>query len=145
MSGVLVKCTGNICRSPMAEGLLRAAPERHLGADAPPVSSAGVSGLHGTGATPNAIAVAAERGVDVAAHRVRILTRSLLADADVVACMARRHREEVVDLDPAVADRAFTIAELVRPLEAAAAGRSVADRLADLTEPLAAAIAGARV
>ncbi len=118
MASVLVVCTGNICRSPMAEGFLRAALERRFGDAAPLVASAGVIGRDGAAAEPEAVRAAAERGVDIGHHVVRRLRREHIAAADLVVAMAAEHREAVVDAVPAAAGDAFTLKELVRLLEA---------------------------
>ena len=68
MSEILVVCTGNVCRSPMAEGFLRAALDERLGEAAPVVSSAGTAGWDGSGAMEESIRSAEERGVDIRAH-----------------------------------------------------------------------------
>ncbi|HZB02378.1 MAG TPA: low molecular weight protein arginine phosphatase [Actinomycetota bacterium] len=130
MSGILVVCTGNVCRSPMAEGFLRAALVERLGDDAPPVASAGTAGWEGAGATDEAIAAARERGVDIAAHRARVLSRSLIEDADLVVCMTGEHRAAVADLLPEALERTYTIAELVRLAEAGRAEGTFAERVA---------------
>jgi protein-tyrosine phosphatase len=130
MSGILVVCTGNVCRSPMAEGFLRAALVERLGDEAPEVGSAGTAGWEGSGATEEAIGAARERGVDIGRHRARILSGSLLDDADLVVCMAAEHRDDVGRLAPGVRDRAFTIAELVRLLEATSPAGTLAERVA---------------
>jgi protein-tyrosine phosphatase len=130
MSGILVVCTGNVCRSPMAEGFLRAALVERLGDDAPPVVSAGTAGWEGAGATHEAIAAARERGVDIAAHRARVLSRSLVEDADLVVCMTGEHRVAVADLLPEALERTFTIAELVRLAEAGGTEGTLEERVA---------------
>jgi protein-tyrosine phosphatase len=130
MSGILVVCTGNVCRSPMAEGFLRAALVERLGDDAPVVRSAGTAGWEGAGATNEAIEASAERGVDIAAHRARMLDLALVREADLVLCMAAEHRRAVASLDPGAGERTFTIAELVRLLEAHGTDGTVPERIA---------------
>jgi protein-tyrosine phosphatase len=104
-------CTGNICRSPMAEWLLRAHLEER-GAEAN-VHSAGT--LQWEGAPPaQAVAAMQERGIDMSAHRSRALRASLIADADLVLCMTRNHLWAVTTHDPGAAERTFLVGELVR-------------------------------
>src|SRR4029077_9934640 len=123
MSAVLVVCTGNVCRSPMAEGFLRAALERRFGPDAPRVSSAGTAGWEGSSAMPESVQAAAERGVDIAGHAARRLDAQMLGEADLVVCMAAEHRDAVGSMDPGAAARAFTLKELVTVLESSGAPR----------------------
>ena len=115
MARVLVVCTGNVCRSPIAEGLLRAALEAKLGDQAPSVASAGTMGWVGSGADPASVEAAAERGVDISAHRARELRSDEVLAADLVLAMARDHEDALVDLAPT---RTFTLKQLVRLLEA---------------------------
>jgi low molecular weight protein-tyrosine phosphatase len=118
MPSILVICTGNICRSPMAEGFLRTALRRRFGDRAPTVASAGTTGWEGSGAMPESVEAAGERGVDISGHVARRLTRGDVFDADVVVAMAAEHREAVSRAMPEAADRTFTLKELVRLLEA---------------------------
>ena len=69
MTAILVVCTGNICRSPMAEGFLRDALLRRFGERTPVVSSAGTIGWTGSPASPESVIAAAERGSDIESHR----------------------------------------------------------------------------
>src|SRR5258706_10919652 len=85
---VLILCTGNICRSPMAEALLRARLEQR-GVDAT-VSSAGIT-FEGRAATDEAIKAAAGYGVDITRHRSRIMSAELLDGADLIIAMERLH------------------------------------------------------
>jgi protein-tyrosine phosphatase len=130
MSGILVVCTGNVCRSPMAEGLLRAALVDRLGLAAPAVTSAGTAGWEGAGATREAIVAAGEHGVDIGGHLARELRPAMLEETDLVLCMAAEHRDAVVRARPDVADRTFTIAELVRVLPDGPADGALAERIA---------------
>jgi protein-tyrosine phosphatase len=118
MASILVICTGNICRSPMAEGFLRGALRRTLGDDAPVIGSAGTSGWEGSRAMPESIEAAAERDVDISGHVARRLTHEHVAAADVVIAMAGEHRDSVVRAMPEAAARTFSLKELVRLLEA---------------------------
>lgn len=113
MTSILVICTGNICRSPIAEGLLRDALRRRFAERAPEVSSAGTSGLEGSGAMPESVQAAEELGVDIGGHVARRLTATIAEGADLHLCMASEHRDMLAagsDGD----DRAFTLKELVR-------------------------------
>jgi protein-tyrosine phosphatase len=114
MTSILVICTGNICRSPIAEGLLRDALRRRFGVSAPSVASAGTSGLEGSGAMPESVLAASELGIDIGGHVARRLTPALAAEADLLLCMARDHRDM---FGPPLDERAFTLKELVRALE----------------------------
>ena len=118
MAGILVVCSGNICRSPIAEGLLRRALERRLDRAAPPVGSAGTIAVDGAPAMPESIEAARERGADIRAHAARHLTPALIEDADLIVGMAAEHREAVGRLSPGAAARTFTLKELTRLLEA---------------------------
>src|SRR2546428_11836444 len=117
MTAVVVVCTGNVCRSPIAEGLLRRATERRpIGAPVT-VSSAGTAGWEGSPATPEAVEAASERGVDISGHVATRLLPGMAADAGLVLCMAGEHRDLIARDEPEAAGRTFTLKELVRLLE----------------------------
>jgi protein-tyrosine phosphatase len=116
MTSILVICTGNICRSPIAEGLLRDALQRKFAERAPEVSSAGTSGLEGSAAMPESVQAASELGVDISGHVAHRLTSATADLPDLLLCMASEHRDMLAngsDRD----DRAFTLKELVRLVE----------------------------
>jgi protein-tyrosine phosphatase len=117
MASILVVCTGNICRSPMAEAFLRRALVRKLGPRAPGVTSAGTVGWEGSGPMPEAIDAAAERGLDISDHVARRLNAAMIEEADLVIAMAAEHRDSAAELVPAAASRTYTLKELVRLLE----------------------------
>jgi protein-tyrosine phosphatase len=117
MTSILVVCTGNVCRSPMAEGFLRKALADTLGDPGVAVSSAGTAGWEGSQAMAEAVAAAAELGVDIAGHRARRLRSGMAETADLVLCMAGEHHDAIVRATPSAAGRTFTLKELVRLLE----------------------------
>jgi protein-tyrosine-phosphatase len=89
---LLFVCTGNTCRSALAEGIARReAIERGL-IDFD-VSSAGTSAWNGAPASDGALLVALEHGVDLSSHRARQLTKEIVADQDVVLVMGPHHLE----------------------------------------------------
>lgn len=91
---ILFVCTGNTCRSAMAEGIARRELEergwRHVR-----VASAGISARDGDSAAGNAVAVAQRYGVDLETHRTRALTPDLLDRADLVLAMSPGHLDAV--------------------------------------------------
>lgn len=88
-SRILVVCTGNICRSPIGEALLRA----RLGDKVQEVASAGIGALIGYPADPMAVEVSAEQGVDLSAHRAQQVSSALLARMELVLTMDRTHSD----------------------------------------------------
>ena len=110
---VLVVCTANVCRSPMAAALLQHRCDE-LGVEVS-VSSAGVQ-AHQLPVDPDAVAVLAEQGLDISAHQPRPLDRELLDEADLVVTMTREHLRTVATTTPGVFRRAFTARELARRL-----------------------------
>lgn len=94
---ILVICSGNICRSPMAEVLLqREAATRGL-ADVT-VGSAGTGAWDGAPASEGAYLVSLEHGLDLSAHRARLLTQALVDEADLVLAMAEHHMVRLREL-----------------------------------------------
>jgi len=111
---VLVVCTANVCRSAMAEGLLRDALEA-TGYGHVVVSSAGTGRFNMT-VDPVACAVVGQRGVDISAHQPRQLTADVLAarPPDLIVTMTRQHLRAVVGLDRDLWPRTFTLLDLAR-------------------------------
>ncbi len=102
---IMFVCTGNTCRSPMCEAMLR--HRLHLlGRDDIAVGSCGLSAQEGAPASPNAVLALAELGIDLTAHRARQATPALLADADRILCMSEMHLTLLALLAPEAAPRA---------------------------------------
>lgn len=90
-------CTGNICRSPLAESLMQSELQR-LGVDDAAVSSAGTGAWEGAPASEGAYLIGLEHNVDLSHHRARLLTRDLVRESDLILTMARHQRARVEDL-----------------------------------------------
>ena len=88
---LLFVCTGNTCRSPLAEAIARQlAAERGLDIE---VSSAGTGAQQGSTASDSSLLVAMERGMDLSIHRARLLDRRIVEEADVILAMGPSHVE----------------------------------------------------
>lgn len=99
---VLFVCTGNTCRSPMAEYLFR----RKLGGVLDVhCSSAGLAAPDGAPASSHAITVMREIGCDLSAHRSRSLTPEMIDEAGLIVVMTSAHRDAVCRLCPQARDR----------------------------------------
>jgi protein-tyrosine-phosphatase len=95
-TNILFVCTGNTCRSPMAEALLReAAAARGLDVV---VSSAGAGAWDGAPVSEGAYLVGLENGLDLSNHRARLLTREIVRGADLILVMSGHHLARVAEL-----------------------------------------------
>jgi glycine hydroxymethyltransferase len=122
VSIILFVCTGNICRSPMAEGFLRDELERR-GQTGVRVESTGISGWDGSPAMQEAVQALAERGIDITSHVARRLSRREIESADLIVAMASEHRDSVLRLTPSARPRTFTLKEMVWRLDGRPVGR----------------------
>ena len=134
MDNILLVCVGNICRSPVAEALLKARfPDKNIW-------SAGLAALVGKPADPLAQAIAAEHGLDISAHRAQQLTSWMCAKAELLLVMEEGHKRELANQYPLArgkihclgdlgSDQAFQIADPYRlPRTAFEAAHAEIDR-----------------
>jgi protein-tyrosine phosphatase len=108
---ILSVCTGNVCRSPVAELLLADALSSIANVH---VESAGTGALVGSGVPEQAQRLAAARGVDASKHSARQIDATMIRHADLLVAMSREHRRIVVESVPAAMRRSFTLRELAR-------------------------------
>jgi tRNA threonylcarbamoyl adenosine modification protein (Sua5/YciO/YrdC/YwlC family) len=105
---ILFVCTGNSCRSVMAEYLLKA---KLIGRDDVEVSSAGTGVYFKSPASHETISVLRENGINPIGHMSRSVGRILLRKSDLIFCMTRSHRAQILDLAPSVEKRVYLLKE----------------------------------
>lgn len=108
---IIFVCTGNTCRSPMAEGIAKGILREKGMEDQISVESAGIWAMDGAQASHQAIAVMEKWGIDLSTHRSKPLTRELVMEADLVLTMTPAHRAGVLDLAPDLSEKVFTLEE----------------------------------
>jgi len=113
---LLMVCSGNTCRSPMAEGIARQMVAEHLGVQPDgldragiEVRSAGAYASDGMPATPEAVQAVAAAGIDISGHKSAALTRELVDSADVIYCMTAGHRQAVLELSPSAVQKTHLV------------------------------------
>lgn len=140
-------CTGNICRSALAERLGRAYLDEAFGGATEDIEliSAGTKAVVGSGVHPSTALVLAGFGAEPGDFRAQQLTEALPARADLVLTMTRTHRRDVLAADPRGLARTFTLREAAALLESVPPeGELPGDSFAKRAQGLVAALAYAR-
>jgi protein-tyrosine-phosphatase len=101
---ILVVCTGNACRSPMAEGFLKThlKPEEGFA-----VISAGIAAMHGAIPTDTAVKVMQEEHIDIGSYRTKLFSKEFASAADIILVMSEMHREFILNIMPEVKNKVF--------------------------------------
>ncbi len=111
MLQIVIICTGNTCRSPMAEVLLRNKIDKNNVAEQIAVASAGIAAWNEGRASKGAQCAMKQRGIDLLSHRSRLLTREDIVRADLLLTMTASHKEAVLSIMPEAWNKVFTLAE----------------------------------
>ena len=114
MKTILFLCTGNVCRSPMAEGLFRHAVK---GRGEFRILSAGLGAIDGDEPTHHSVTAMKEIGIDISHQRSRALTAELVRSADLILGMTHSHTDTVALLYPSAAEKTFLLREFDDTLE----------------------------
>ncbi|HEY0456279.1 MAG TPA: low molecular weight protein arginine phosphatase, partial [Verrucomicrobiae bacterium] len=114
MKTILFVCTGNICRSPMAEGLFRHTTKSR---NEFKVLSAGVGAVEGLPPSEYAVKALRELGIDISRQRSRMLTADLVNQADFIFGMTHSHVDAITMLYPQAAEKTFLLREFDETLD----------------------------
>lgn len=112
---IITVCTGNICRSPMSEAILRKRLEEHGAV----VESVGIGALVGAPADPLAQALMLERGIDISAHRGRQADAGTLAGADLVLTAETLHSDWINRRFPSLRGRVYKLGRWLEDMDIA--------------------------
>lgn len=113
---ILFVCTGNTCRSSMAEVLFKKILKDN-GIEDVEAASAGTSVFFPSGASEHSIEVMRDRGIDLTSHQSRQVTKAMIHEADIILTMTVNHREKLLNVCPEAADKVFTLKEFAYGVE----------------------------
>jgi protein-tyrosine phosphatase len=108
MHHILTLCIGNICRSPLAQGLLARELPTHN------VWSAGLDALVGAPADPTSVLIAKDHGLDLSAHRAQQVTSVMCMQAELILVMEQVHKTQIEQMYPSVRGKVFRLGEFGR-------------------------------
>jgi protein-tyrosine-phosphatase len=107
---LLFVCSGNTCRSPLAVGIAKKLFPQDLQQDIS-IASAGCSAVEGLPASSQAIEVAEKNGIDLSGHEARLLSRSLVREADLIIIMSEKHKETIGVLEPSALSYTYLLTD----------------------------------
>jgi len=107
---LLFVCSGNTCRSPLAEGIAQKIFPEGL-SEKVDISSVGSTAVDGLPASPLAIEVAGKHSIDLSRHKARFLSRGLVKGADLIIAMSSKHRDTVGVIEPSALDYTYLLTD----------------------------------
>jgi protein-tyrosine-phosphatase len=113
---ILFVCTGNTCRSPMAEGILKKML-KEKGIDYIQVSSAGTNSWGSCPASLSALEIGKSSGIDLRSHLSRKLTKEMLMGSDLILAMSKDHLDHIRELNEESIDKSFLLKAFPRRSE----------------------------
>lgn len=108
---ILLVCTGNSCRSVMAEGFLKKMLEDNGGYE---IKSAGIAAMWGMGPTSEAVQVMSSEGIDISAHKTTPISVEMIQSADLILVMENIHKQSILRYSPEVKDKVYLLSEFGR-------------------------------
>lgn len=110
---ILFVCTGNTCRSPMAEVLFKDLLSKEELSNIVEVNSAGINAIPHQLASLNSIDAVKEKGLDLDNHQSNMLTINLVEDHDLILTMTGSHKDTIINTVPWLSEKVFTLREYV--------------------------------
>ncbi len=128
MKSVLFVCTGNTCRSSMAEGIFN----DMVGKDESLKGkvrgkSAGIFAMEGDSASDGAIKVMEDMGIDIKDHRAQRLMPSMIREADLVLAMTKNHKDAILSIVPSATGKTYTLTEYAGKFDKSLKGVDIED------------------
>ena len=126
MKHILFVCTGNTCRSPMAEWILKTELNKESINDFT-VSSAGISVIFPSGPSNHAVEVMKKDGIDISLHQSKQITNDMIKEADLILTMTVNHKDTITNAFSETADKVLTLKEYIK--------HTNDNRVLDISEP----------